>query len=37
MLLAVGLAAAFIIKLNWKRLKSKFSRVSEKDDDRGNS
>lgn len=37
MLLAIGLAAAFIIKLNWKRLKSKFSRVSEKDDDRGNS
>ena len=37
MLLAVGLAAAFIIKANWKRLKSKFSSASEKDHDGGNS
>lgn len=37
MLLAVGLAAAFIIKLNWKRLKSKFSGASEKDRDGGSS
>ncbi len=37
MLLAVGLAAAFIIKLNWKRLKSKFSGDSKKDNDGGKS
>ena len=37
MLLAVGLAAAFIIKLNWNKLKSKFSRAPEKDNDGGNS
>ena len=37
MLLALGLAAAFIVKLNWKRLKSRFSKVSEEDNDGGNS
>ena len=37
MLLAVGLAAAFIIKLNWHKLKSKFSKAPEKDHDGGNS
>ena len=37
MLLAVGLAAAFIIKMNWKKLKSKLSSATEKEDDRGNA